>query len=134
MDTGEHIEGPLGLKTAQADAVQVFHQIPAAAVVLIPHVLNVPIAVAHGLDGGILAGGGGGHDAELMEFGHGGNDGLGGAHIAHAPAGHGMALGEAVDQHGAVVQLRQIRRGDVALPIGEFRVDLIGEDHDVGAL
>ena len=72
------------IRAGQANAAQALHQIAAAAVVLLPHLFNVPVAVAHGLDGGVLAGGGGRHDSILVQAGHSGNDGGRGAGIAHA--------------------------------------------------
>ena len=70
-----------------------------------------------------------------MDLAHQLCDGRGGAGIAHAPARHRKRLGEAVERDGALEHAGHGRKGCVrAAAVGQLGVDLVGDDHDVGAL
>ena len=58
--------------------------------------------------------------------------GSGAAQVSHAPARHGMALGEAIDHNGPLVHIGNVGDRDVVLAIGELGVDFVGDHHDVG--
>ena len=84
LHRGEHVEGALGLKAFQAHIVQAVHNQAAAHIVLAPHVFNVVVAVFHGLNGGVLAHGGGAHNGELVQLRHQGDNLFGARGVAHA--------------------------------------------------
>ena len=55
--------------------------------------------------------------------------GLGGGHIAQAPAGHGVGLGHAVHGEGPLLHARQGGDANVLLPIvDEPLIHLVGDD------
>ena len=112
---GEHVEGSLGLKALQADGPEAVQQEAAAAVILLPHGGNVVVAILHGLDGGILAHGGRGHDAVLVQLHNLGHQLPGRAEVTQPPAGHGIGLGEAVDHDGALIHAGDSGDGDMVL-------------------
>ena len=52
---------------------------------------------------------------------------------AETPAGHGVGLGEAVHDNGALLHAVDLREADMAVgTVGQAVVDLVGEHHDVG--
>ena len=52
---------------------------------------------------------------------------------AETPAGHGVGLGEAVHDDGALLHAVDLCEADMAVgTVGQAVVDLIGEHHDVG--
>lgn len=62
---------------------------------------------------------------------HLGRDVLGRRHIAKAPSGHGVTLGEAVDRKGAVGHAEQRRDADVLAAEADHFVDLVRDDEQV---
>ena len=67
-----------------------------------------------------------------MDFRHGGNNVRVGQGIADAPACHGIGLGKAVQQDGAVLHLRQPGKADMPLAaVGQVTVDFIGNYNQV---
>ena len=44
-----------------------------------------------------------------------------------------MALGEAVDHHGALIHIGEVGHGHVVLAVGELGVNFVGDHHDIGA-
>ena len=83
------------------------------------------------LGAGHLRVGGGardGVDEEPLEDRH---EGRGQDAPAQAPAGHGIRLGEAVEDDGALVHALDREDGDVLAVVDDARVDLVGQDHQV---
>ena len=101
-DRGEGVEGPLGPGAGEADAVQPLHEHLPAPGVLLQHGLHVRLAVLQGLQGSVLGRGGGGEEAVLVHLHQRLQDLCRGAGVAHPPPGHGVALGEAVEEDRAL--------------------------------
>ena len=104
-----------------------------AEVVLLPQVIDEALVTGEGLDGTILGKGGGVGGGVVLNELDVLSDVLGSGGVTEAPAGHGVALGEAVDGDGDVVELRaEGSHGDVLLTIiDEVLVNFIRDDEDV---
>ena len=133
LDGREDVERALRLKAGQPQVVEALDHQPAAHVVLFPHLLDLVVALPQGHDGGVLAGGGGAHDGALVDLGHSAEDGFRPAGVAQPPAGHGVALGKAVDHHRPLPHPGQGGDGHVPGPVGQLGVDLVRQDDDAGA-
>ena len=102
----------------------------AAGVVFVDHGANVLVAAGDGRGGGVLGDGVGVGRGMALEGGHGLDDLLGAGGVADAPAGHGIGLGNAVDDDGLLLDLRA-EGGDAAVlfvVVDELFVDLVGDD------
>ena len=93
-DVGEDIERALGFETRDPHFLEAAHQIFPALVIGMAHHLGVGVAVRHGVDRSVLADGGGGHDAVLVDLHHLLHDGLRRHGVAQPPTGHGKGLGK----------------------------------------
>ena len=133
-DIGEDIKRALGLKAGQAQVVEGLDDVTAAAVVFVAHLFDLIIAGAQRDNGGVLAGGGGRHDAALVNLGHDLDDRLRPGRVAQPPAGHGIRLAEAVDHDGTLGHAGQRGDADMAVEaIGQLGINFIRQHDHIGA-
>ena len=118
--------------TRDAGLVQRGDDEVAAQAVFLAHPLHAAGAAFQRLDGRLLRHNRGAENGVLVDFHHRLDDVGGTAGVADAPSGHCEGLGEAVKEERPL--LHSGKRGDRVmrhLVVGEFAVDLIGEDDQV---
>jgi len=134
LDAGEGVERAPGLEAGQTHIIEAAHYQTAAHIVLVPHPVDLTVALLQGGDGGVLAGGGSAHDSALVDLGHNFNDRLRAAGVAQPPAGHGVAFGKAVHHDGALCHAGQGGNGNVRpQTVVQLCVNFIRQHHDIGA-
>ena len=126
MDRGEDVERAFRFETVQAHVAEPLDHQAAPFVILGDHAVAAGPSLLQRFHSGDLGGDGGAEHGELMDFGHR-TDEVGVAQgVADSPAGHGIGLGEAVQQDGAVAHSRQRGETGVYAVIGQIGVDLVG--------
>src|SRR5208282_145613 len=131
-DVRKHIECALRQAAGEAfDLVQAGDEGIAAALEFSAHFVDRGLVAAQCRNSGNLgeAGGAGGR------VGHEARDGHGqiGTHyaVAHAPSGHGVGFGEAVEQNGALFETGYAHDGEVLAFVDEAAVDFVRKNEDV---
>ena len=133
LDVDEGVEAALGLGAGEAgDGVDAVHQNVTAAGVVRQHGLDAVGALESLGAGHLREAGHAGHQALLQrgELGHIG--GVGHQQIAHAPAGHGIGLGEAVQHDDVITNVVQLgHREGLHAVIDDGVIGLVGEHPQV---
>ena len=135
-DFGEEIEGALG--HADFDAGHLGEEIEDEVATVaegFAHVDDFLALVGVELeccDGGFLCDGAGGGGDLALEFVAGFGDFFGGGDVADAPAGHGVAFGDAVDGDYAVADFGELCEAFAGAYVVDVFVDFVGDDDDVG--
>ena len=101
------------------------------AAIFLDHLANIGGGPGQGLEGGLLAEGGGAEHGVLVDLHHGLDEFGGAAGIAEPEAGHGPGLGEAVQEDRALAQARQAHNAGVGRVVSQFAVNLVGDDDEV---
>ena len=132
---GEEVEGTLW--QAHLEAGNVAQQLVDHVAALLEDVAHVDDVLRglgvheHGADGGLLGDGAGGAGHLALQLVGGFGDDRGGGDEAYAPAGHGEALGHAVDGDDAVFHLGELGQRFVLAHEVDVLVDLVGHDEEV---
>ena len=130
LNVHHHIEGAVGPNAADAlDLVHAVHHVVAALLERLPHILHRLLGTGQGGRRGFLGDGTGGADAVAQIVADQLGDVGGGGHIADAPAGHGIGLGDTVDQQGALLDLGADggQADKLLVVIDEVVIDLVGD-------
>src|SRR5208337_998859 len=131
-DVGKDVEGALGLTATETlNLVQPGYKKFAALFKLRAHTHDSALISAQRLDARDLskAGGAGvgvGHQASHVRGQIGAHDA-----VAHAPAGHGIGLGEAIENNGALLHAGDARNREVLALEEQAAVDFIREHEDI---
>src|SRR5699024_3598734 len=103
----------------------------AALIVLFTHILCIGQTVSQSLDSRILSGRGSRHDGELMNSTYILHELTGSAAVSETPACHGESLGEAAYENCSLSHSGERCKRSVLLLVGEFGVNLIGDDENI---
>ena len=134
LDVHHDIEGTVRLVAADAgDAVHPLHHVVAAALKGQTHALHALLGSGQGLHRCLLRDGAGGAGAVAEIVGNDLGDLVVGGHIADPPAGHGVGLGDAVDEQGTLLDLltQRGKADELGVVIDQAVIDLVGDDVDV---
>ena len=96
-----------------------------------PHMHHLLIPFLHRLQSRHLGHGGSTEHGVLMDLGHGPHQIRVSQGVAYAPSGHGMGLGEAVEDDRPLLHALQLGEAGVAAGVGQLGIDLIGDYQEI---
>lgn len=112
--------------------IEPLHQVVTPLAVAFPHLEHGIRAVFQCLNGRFLRGDGRAEHGVLVDFHHGGDEGLRPAGVTEAESRHRKGLGDAVQQQRALPHARQGGNGDVRLAVvPQFAVDFIRQHNEI---
>ncbi len=132
-DGREDVERAFRLKARQAESAQAIEDHPPALIVILAHLLDVRQPALQRFDRRALRQVRCAHAGVLMHLVHRFDNLNRRCDITQPPSRHGECLGKAGEQHGALAHAGQRGEGNRSLSVGQFQVDLVGDEQQIAA-